>query len=649
MLEIFDKNRRRIAIAENACDLSEERRINSIWYLHFALPYNDSKNEYCQPFNLVRLDGGELYRIMPAAAQVTETGKITYQCEHVLATLIDKVLFGYHVVGNRGVYTKDCINYVLSKQSDWVLYECDFTRQFEYGWEQETLLSALFSIATPLTNYMWVTDTTIYPWRLSLKAIDMSKHPELYVRHRWNLLSYGSNKDPQQVCTRLYPLGYGEGVNQLNIKSVNGGLPYLQSPKAYTDKYGIIERVWIDRRYEDAESLKAAAEVMLSELQDPVTQFEIGFSELDSADYNKAAIGKRIRVLNPDLGVEVDSYITELNYTYGDITQSTIVVANRSTSIASDVADMMDRQRIEQSYAQGATQLYAQALQANCDKTNGAVMNFYIPSDMRIINKIMAKVRLSSFRSYSKATAVAKSSVVSSTTSDTTTYSSSSGGGTNTTTSDGGSDTYTTSSQAQKSYTSTAVILSAENIMPTEAALYNAAKHNHAIHNGAKLAVYGGKDANGAVIADGYETFVESGAHSHGEHDHDFTIPSHSHRVSISDHSHSLTIYAHSHSVSIPGHSHDVTIPEHGHEITPGIYFSGNPKTFSLYVNSAKKATFNSTDAEIDLTQYLVDEESSLIPRGSWLSIEIRPDDLAYVCIDMYVQGFVQSRGDNTV
>lgn len=39
----------------------------------------------------------------------------------------------------------------------------------------------------------------------------------------------------------------------------------------------------------------------------------------------------------------------------------------------------------------------------------------------------------------------------------------------------------------------------------------------------------------------------------------------------------------------------------------------------------------------------------NMIPRGSWLSLEVRPDDLAYISIDLIVQGFIQSRGDNTV
>lgn len=45
------------------------------------------------------------------------------------------------------------------------------------------------------------------------------------------------------------------------------------------------------------------------------------------------------------------------------------------------------------------------------------------------------------------------------------------------------------------------------------------------------------------------------------------------------------------------------------------------------------------------------DKKSSdnMIPRGSWLSLEVRPDDLAYISIDLIVQGFIQSRGDKTV
>lgn len=527
-----------------------------------------------------------------------EAGSIAYQCEHVLATLIDDVLFGYHVVGNLGTYTADVIRYVLDHQltKRWVLDECDFRNQFEYGWEQESLLSALFSIANPLAGpYIWKTDTSVYPWRLSLKRLDTTGLPEMYVRRRHNMGSFHRGKDPQQIVTRLYPLGYGEGVNQLGVAGVNGGVPYLQSPPEIVRKYGIIQRVWVDRRYQDPESLKAAAQKMLDELQEPLVSYEIGFQELTQSDFDRAEIGKRVRIVFPEIGESVDTYITELQRDYEDVERSLIVVANRETSIASSLADMADRQRIEQTYAQGATQLYSQALQGNASAQKGLVMDFFIPQEMKIINLVLAKVRLNRFRAYSQSTQSQEGRVVSSSTTDTQAYSSSSGGGAWTTTSGGGGVTTDTGK-------------SGINVEWVNAVTYDAAGHHHEFRR----------------------------------------VDSHQHEVKLQDHVHQLNIDSHVHTVTISGHYHDVIIPAHAHEITPGIYEFGNPKRFGIYVNGVKKADFDGQTAELDVTSFLVGEDK-MIPRGRWLSLEVRPDDLAYISIDLIVQGFVQSRGDNTV
>ena len=536
MTEIFDRSRRRVPILENAFNILEEQRINVVWYLHFSLPYDDPKSQFCQPFCYVRRDGGELYRIMPATMAIDETGRVAYQCEHVLATLID-------LAGNLGTYTSDVIRYVLGHQlvKNWVLGECDYRNQFEYGWEQESLPSAPFSVATPLAGpYIWRTDTSVYPWRLSLKRLDTSGRPEMYIRRRHNMTSYQREQDTQNIVIRLYPLGYGEGANQLGIGSVNGGVPYLQSPKAITDKYDIIEWVWTDRRYEDAASLKAAASAMLEVLQEPFVSYSIGYQEIGQSDFDRAAVGKQLRIIYPEIGEFVDTYITEVNRDYSDMPQFSIVVANRKTSIASSLADMADRQRIDQTYAQGATQIYSQTLQANCDAVSGAVMDFFIPEEMRIINKVLVKVRMSEFRAYSKSTASAGSSVVTSSTSDDRT---SSGGGTGVATSSSGGGGGVTTDTGEsginvvwgKAYTS---------------------------------------EAQGR-----YHTFDR--VHSH---QHEVTLEDHTHLVMIGDHTHTVGLSNHAHSITIPGHRHEVGIPSHAHEITPGHLSVRQPaKLFRLY------------------------------------------------------------------
>ena len=598
MTEVFDRaSRRRVAVLENAHNVSEEQRINAVWQLRFSLPWDDPKNQFCKPFHYVRHDGGELYRIMPEALNVEETGAYTYQCEHVLATLIDNVLFGHHVVGNLGVYTEDCIRYVLDHQlvKNWVLDQCDFRRQFEYGWEQESLLSALFSIANPLPGpYLWRTDTSYYPWKLSLKRLEAGR-PELYVRRRHNMGTFHRDRDPQQIVTRIYPKGYGEGVNQLGIESVNGGVPYLQSPQAVVDKYGLIERVWVDRRYEDPESLKAAAQAMLDELQEPAVSYEVGFQELSSADWDRAEVGRRVRVVFPELGERVDTFVTQVNRDFGDVTQSSIVVANKETSIASSLADMADRQRIEQTYAQGATQLYAQALQANCDSRKGAVMDFFIPVEMRIVNKVLAKIRMGPFRAYSQSTQSQEARAAVTNYAGEQRSTSSSGGGSVTSTAGGGGVTTDT-----------------------------------------------GK--SGINVEYGVASTFESAGHTHQYEE----VQAHQHRITLYDHTHRVDVPAHQHGFSISGHAHEVTVPGHAHDITPGIFEFGDPQGFALYVNGERRGEFQGRTAEVDLTAHLAGKDGR-IPRGRWLDMEIRPNDLAYVSLDLIVQGFVQSRGDNTV
>jgi len=636
MLEIFDRTRRRVAIAEHAYSVREVTPLNAVPHLYFSLPLDDPKNSFCSPFWYVRHDGGELYRIMPDTLTAADGGGVSYQCEHVLATLIDDLLFGHHVAGNVGTYTTDCINYILAHQltRNWVLAACDFRRQFEYGWEQETLLSALFSIATPFADrYQWVTDTSSYPWKLSLKRLETEGNPEFYIRRRHNMTSFQRGRDPQQIVTRLYPLGYGEGVNQLDIRSVNSGVPYLQSPRSITDKYGIIERVWVDRRYEDPASLKAAAEAMLRELQEPMVSYEIGFQEMTSSDFDRAAVGKRVRIMDPESGEPVDTFITEITRNHEDAALSSLVVANRETSIASSVADLADRQRIEETYAQGATQIYSQALQANCDSASGAVMDFFIPEEMRIINKVLAKIRIKRFRAYSQATESAQQtvhttteaggSVVTSTSSGASLSTSESGGGSSGTSSDGGGNTLT-SEGGGGSTTDTGV--SGINVRYDYAMTEETNGHRHLVKQ---------------VIGHQHQVTFPP-------HNHQIRLNAHSHTFSVPPHSHIFWTQGHSHNVTIPGHSHNVTIPAHAHNITPGIFQFGGAQSFRIFVGGVWKASYYGTTAEVDLTNLLLGADRR-IPRGSWLSLEVRPDDLAYVSIDLMVQGFVQSRGDNTV
>lgn len=647
MLEVFDKDRVKIAILQNACNIQEEELMNSISTLTFSLPYNDPKNKLCQPFNYVKSLKGNLYRIMPSELSRDDTGNMTYQCEHVIATLIDNVLFGYHVVGNLGYYTRNVIEYILSKQlkRNWVLGRCAFSRQFEYGWEQETLLSALWSVPKPFAeSFIFRFDTSVYPWVLHLDRLDMNIIPEVYIRNRKNMLKITKKSDPKNICTRIYPLGYGEGVNQLGIKEVNNGCPYLQSPSNLIQKYGVIERVWIDRRYEDANSLKGAAESMLRELEQPYTEYEAGFTLVGNDEFSKAEVGKVCRVIDTETGIDFTTCIKGIVTNFEDVEKSTLQIANKAQDIASTIADMADRQRIEMAYSQGATQLYEKSVVDNASNTEGVEINFIIPSDMRIVNKVLAKITMNSFRAYSKASSSTQTSV----------YSSSSGGGCYTSTSSGGG-TYSSTGSGGGCYSSTSSGGGEYVTTGIDQYIDTLNGHDHGIEPGTPLAIYGGqvaiKDSKGNVT--GYAVgrndskpacyWVKS-----GDHEHQVQIQDHTHDFEVQDHSHDFEIQDHTHNVEIQSHQHSTTIPGHDHDITPTIAYFGNPSFFSLYIGDRYIGQYQTRDLELDVTRMLLDSRNK-IPRDQWLKLKVIPNDLAHIQIDLHVQGFVQSRGDNTV
>lgn len=315
MLNVYDlETRRKTAVLQNAFNIVETHELNQIYSLTFTLPSNDEKVQYCQPRHFIRWgDDGELYRIKGIKQNDSDTGTVVYDCEHVITTLCDNLLFGSYSYGGGSIKTSDVITWLLNQQKvkNWTLGSCDFSRKFEYGWEQENLLNALYAIPKEFsTPYKWEFDTTVYPWKISLKIIDGSKHPEYYLRAKRNILSSGKTADFADICTRIYPLGYGEGINQLNIKDVNNGKAYLQSPDSIISQYGLVEKVLVDRRFENPESLKAYARTMLDNLQTPAFSRSFDITDLypmTMQDLDNAEVGKICRLTEDG----TNAYITK--------------------------------------------------------------------------------------------------------------------------------------------------------------------------------------------------------------------------------------------------------------------------------------------------------------------------------------------------
>ncbi|MEK5419365.1 phage tail spike protein [Paenibacillus sp. FSL L8-0708] len=666
---IYDAQMRRVALLENAFNIEYSMPLNSLWTAAFSLPGDDSKNAECKPFYFVELydnnERVELFRIVPNTMNRNQSGPvIKYECEHVLATLLNDVLFQSHTVGNLGVYTAQVIQYILSKQvvPRWKLGTVGFGRQFEYNWENDTLLGALFSVPKPFdSEYQWTWDTTSFPWTLNL--VEPNEEVTAYIRYGVNMTEIEKVVDPTNLCTRLYGLGFGEGVNQLTFADINGGLPYIEDAAAQAE-HGILSSIFVDRRFEYAETLLARCQTLLNELKVPRISYGVGASEihrLTGQQIYKFKTGARIRVKDDELGEDFIARV--VNVGKGDMIGAPgdvqIEIANRTEDIAGSIADLQNRQHINDSYAQGATNLDTRDFADNADPTHPAILKFYVPEETARINKVMLSFQVEAFRAYSKAIASAPSVSSGPSSTQTAGPSTRQTAGPSSRETAGPSSTETTAAGGQTTSGSSSRLTTAAGggVINTRTGAYKLdpgfapdpttydGGHNHGVANGTQLATSGG----------GFVTWVVHAGHTHSPamHAHLIDLPDHTHDMNhtheINSHTHNME---HTHDMD---HTHDMShthnmehthqIPAHTHGIEYGIYSGPIPTSLQITVDG-NVIPFNGTSGEeIDIIPYLSKDGSGKVERGKFHELKIAPDSLGRVVATVVSQIFVASRG----
>jgi len=455
-------NLKRKAYLENAYNIKVEKKINSIWTASFSLPYSDKKREYIEPFDLIEIWDKDsygnhiyvgLFRVLPITeSPVGTNANVQYELEHVISTLLDDIMLGWHEIGNLGVYTSNVIAYILSNQTKkrWTLGECKFSHQYLYGWQDENLLSALYSVVNPFseTNYYWTYDTLQYPWTLNLEMVNPA--PVIDIRNRKNIYGIQRISDPTNLTTRLYCYGSGEGDNKLSISKINNGVPYLESPNVGV--YGVITQIWTDERYTSEASLKSAGEAMLKKLEAPVVTYEIDIKTF--AETSSLSIGDTVRVVYQDFdelmvinGISHDNMSSKAG-------TGTILLGADAADITTSISGLAEKQRISETYAQGAESIFTDSFYDNADASNPAEITFTIPESAVHVNEISVTVSLKSFRAYSKATLGGGAASTTTASGGSTTVTSSGGGASTQTSTYAGSNTITSSAGGSSTQTS---------------------------------------------------------------------------------------------------------------------------------------------------------------------------------------------------
>lgn len=650
ILIVKDRTQTELGVLENAYNISVEMRRNELWTAQFSLPMDDPKRHLCSHLNFVAIYGEPtqatpagryygLYRIMPTkTSKAVETNRVTYELEHVLSTLLDDVIDGLlPALINQPTETQ--LNRLLNLQTTkhWQLGTVEFERYFQYAFENENgLLAPILSIPKPFDeDYEFTFDTTSYPWTLNL--VRPSDAIQSEVRWGKDMISFDEVSDPTEIVNHIIPKGQGEGVNQLTIGDVNNGQNYLED-SASISEWGLRKYIWIDRRFKNAESLKESAQSLLRQWKDPKISFEIDavdLSVLPEYSHEQRLLGTKTQIIVHDSDIDrtydariIEAKIPDLAKEY----EVSYKIANRLDDAATIQADVERKQRVNDAYSQGATNIMNADRVENADPTHPIKFRIWIPSNAFYINYMELTWETDYFRAYSQGTKAGgyyqkSSEVQSKSTEDGGAFirestvestSTENGGGTQSTSAAGGDHYHT--------------LFAANGSSGSDDPVYRFFPYAMRTPDGVGSAI------NLPNNSGGYDIMTYDAS---GDHVHQFTLAPHSHNFSITIPGFSIPAHSHNFSITIPS----IEIPEHTHENEYGIYEHDSlPTSLEIKVDGTIIPESNLQGEGIDITDYIQRDSSGKIQRGRFAEVEIRPtDELAQITANIIWGLFVQS------
>lgn len=572
----------------------------------------------------------------------------------------------------------DCIRYILGFQTvqRWQLGRCDFDTQFQYSFSSAYLLNALLALPKQLTeDWQLTTDTTTWPWTLNL--IRPSATVECELRYRHNMQEIGKTYDASDLCTRCYPYGYGEGINQLTVRDVNNGQLYMDADTIGT--WGVVEKPYTNTTIEQPQALYNRARQWQEACKNPRFSYTIKAADLyrlTGEPFDRFYPGKLCRVNDQEHGVLVSVRVTQISKDdpVGKPGDVTLTLANSSASIASDIADLASRASIGELYAQGATNLFQILIRDNADKDHPIEVPVDIVQECVRINKLWLLMHIANFRSYTRGAAAGGSTVSTTsaggaqelTKSLTVNVSNNTTGGprdmdsgyviSNTQFENGGTP-LVTGSGGSHSHTVAGHVHTMNNhqhyFSGSDSLSWG---HIHSYSSGAS--VTGGIQNNSTpkdISISGY-TNVNSGntgsatssTDTDGSHTHPQTL--HTHNF-YHYHMLNLLITIPPLTINISAHTHSITMPSHTHDDMPGIYDGPSVSAVTVAVDGHTVPEGVVATGSIDLIPYLSKDEAGKVVRGNHtitltpVATEGNADGLCAIYGSISAVVFIRSQG----
>ena len=277
---------------------------------------------------------GIIWRVKTVDTQY-DTNTRTITLEHIINTLKDQVMFGevkpkdMSGVNNATTCTaRQAAQYIINRQSDWVLGEFQYSVSNPYNFNSEDLFSALETVSSSLIDSWWSYDLSVYPFRLNICYRSNTVKSEM--RMSRNIQTAKKTIDRTRMYTRHYPIG----KNNLHISG-----NYISKNE---NLYGVVCKVETDSSKETEAELLAWSQERLARHCEPgvtVTVNALDLSAETGEPLDNIVLGALCQMPLPEYNTTIKEFVTKLNWSdkVREPEKITVTLANTLEDVASIV------------------------------------------------------------------------------------------------------------------------------------------------------------------------------------------------------------------------------------------------------------------------------------------------------------------------
>ena len=396
----------------------------------------------------------------------------------------------------------------------------------------------------------------------------------------YNMKDIIEEYDPLDIVSRVIPLGYGEGINQLDIKKVNSNIEYLDNTTSIA-KYGVVEGVATNKDIQSATTLKIYGNTVLkdkSQARLAISTNALDLSVLTGHEAEKYSNGDSLNILNEFMNIDVIARVIEREMDLLEPFNPKLIISTRSIKLSDQIIELKQRNLTLENAPQGSTCIFPISKAENADATHPVTLDLDIPKETININRVYLNLHGRRYRAYEKGLttkiAISESTL--------------GGGGISKSSLGGGNHKHIVFKYSQFG------------IITDELKTYSAGDSSGGIGN--------------SLIIRTNSTSDLYTAGSSGEHYH---------------------------VTELEDHFHDFEIPAHDHEITYGIFESTYPKNCKIKVNGVDIGA-NYGDGLVAFDEYDIDITSHANIGNN--KIEITTEQNSRIDAIVYSQIFIQSK-----